>query len=255
MKLHIISDLHLSVCPMAQPQTNADIVILAGDLARPAAAAEWAKGFKQPVLYVPGNHEFYGSSVRATPAALHQFCDGSNVHVLDNETYEQDGVRFVGSTLWTDFLINGAGAAEAEAMEKAQAFMKDFKIVEIDTPAGSRTLTPTDTTELFARNTAWLKEELAQPYAGTTVVITHHAPSPHSIHPRFAGSPFNAGFVSDLEYLMGADRVKLWIHGHTHDSFDYAVNGTRVLCNPRGYVKNGKQENPAFQPELVVDLE
>jgi predicted phosphodiesterase len=239
---------------MEPPQTDADIVILAGDLSRPAAAAKWARGFRQPVLYVPGNHEFYGSSVEDTPAELHRLCDGSNVHVLDNETYEQDGVRFLGSTLWTDFLINGAGEAEATAMAKAGEFMKDFKIVEIQTPAGARILTPQDTTRIFAQDAAWLQQRLDEPYAGTTVVITHHAPSPQSIHPRFAGSPFNAGFVSDLEHLMGAQRVKLWIHGHTHDSFDYQVNGTRVLCNPRGYVKNGKQENPAFQPELVVEV-
>jgi hypothetical protein len=86
------------------------------------------------------------------------------------------------------------------------------------------------------------------------VVVTHHAPSRQSIHPRFAGSPLNACFVSDAERLMGVERVVLWIHGHTHDSFDYTVGGTRVLCNPRGYAKNGVNENAAFEAGLVVQV-
>jgi hypothetical protein len=85
-------------------------------------------------------------------------------------------------------------------------------------------------------------------------VVTHHAPSPASIHPRFAASPLNACFVSNAEHLLDGDRVRLWIHGHTHDSFDYVVNGTRVVCNPRGYAKNGVNENPRFDAEFVVDV-
>ena len=86
------------------------------------------------------------------------------------------------------------------------------------------------------------------------MVVTHHAPSPRSIHPRFEGSLLNGCFVSDLEHLMGAPRVRLWIHGHTHDSFDYTVRGTRVLCNPRGYMLQGVGENAAFDPALVVEV-
>lgn len=84
--------------------------------------------------------------------------------------------------------------------------------------------------------------------------MTHHAPSPKSIHPRFAGSLLNACFVSDVEKLMDRDRVALWVHGHTHDSFDYVVNGTRVVCNPRGYAKLGTAENSAFDPGFTVDV-
>ena len=86
------------------------------------------------------------------------------------------------------------------------------------------------------------------------MVITHHAPSRKSIHPRFADSLMNACFVSDAERLIDGSRAHLWIHGHTHDSFDYFVNGTRVLCNPRGYVVDDKAENPAFDPGLVVEV-
>jgi hypothetical protein len=86
------------------------------------------------------------------------------------------------------------------------------------------------------------------------VVITHHAPSKRSIHPRFADSLLNACFVSDAERLVDGSRASLWIHGHTHDSFDYVLNGTRVVCNPRGYAKNGMNENRSFDPNLAIEI-
>ena len=114
--------------------------------------------------------------------------------------------------------------------------------------------TPQASAGLFDAQAAWLEARLAEPHAGPTVVVTHHAPSPRSIHPRFAGSPLNACFVSDAERLIDERRVQLWIHGHTHDSFDYAVNGTRVVCNPRGYAKDGVNENPLFDPDLRIAI-
>ena len=86
------------------------------------------------------------------------------------------------------------------------------------------------------------------------MVITHHAPSRGSIHPRFEGSLVNACFVSDAKYLLDGRRAQLWIHGHTHDSFDYVVNGTRIVCNPRGYAKAGVNENALFDPDLTIDV-
>lgn len=252
MKLQILSDLHLSVSPLELPQTDADLVILAGDLQRPEAAVQWALGFEQPVLYICGNHEYFGSSIEATTARLRELCAGTHVHFLDNEVLEMGGLRFLCSVLWTDFRINGEGEAEELAKAKSAEFAYDFRKVQYGDPP--RTLTPEDTQAMFAQNVRWLREQLDTPFAGSTVVVTHHAPSPGSIHPRFEGSPINGAFVSDVEHLMDGSRVPLWIHGHVHDSFDYTVNGTRVLCNPRGYVKEGKAENLQFDPRLIVEL-
>jgi predicted phosphodiesterase len=254
MKLHVLSDLHLTVHGMERPHTDADVVVLAGDIARPASALEWALGFEQPVVYVPGNHEFYGSSLQAVVQELQRLCAGSHVHVLDNGALELQGVRFLGSTLWTDFRIAGAGLLQTDAMTAAQAFNRDFSRVRVGVPPADKTLTPRDTIELFGVNARWLDHELSKPYAGPTVVVTHHAPSPKSIHPRFAGSPLNASFVSDAEWLLQGKRARLWIHGHTHDSFDYEVDGTRVVCNPRGYAKEGVAENARFDPRLTLDI-
>ena len=251
MKLNVLSDLHLSQGELPLPENDADLVILAGDLARPARAVAWASRIPKPVLYVPGNHEFYGGSIEGTVTELKRLCAGTRIRVLDCEEAVLGGVRFLGSTLWTDFMLGGAGAARDAAMREAERFMRDFSVVRI----GGTPFTPEASAGLFAQHAAWLEERLAAPHAGPTVVITHHAPSPRSIHPRFAGSPLNACFVSDAERLIDARRVQLWIHGHTHDSFDYRVGGTRVVCNSRGYARDGINENASFDANLLLEIE
>ena len=253
MKLNILSDLHLSLGALEIPRNDADVVVLAGDIARPAQAAAWAAGFSKPVLYVPGNHEFYGSSIAHTVAELKRQFAGTRVLVLDNDELVIGGVRFLGTTLWTDFMLFGAGEARAAAMRQALQYVRDFS--QIRSGDAPRALfTPEDCAALFKLHAAWLERRLAEPHAGPTVVITHHAPSRMSIHPRFAGSLLNACFVSDAEHLVRASRARLWIHGHTHDSFDYFVNETRVVCNPRGYAKDGVNENPSFDADFTVDV-
>ncbi|HKQ28067.1 MAG TPA: metallophosphoesterase [Burkholderiales bacterium] len=251
MKLNVLSDLHLSRGSLAIPGTDADVVILAGDIARPREAIAWASAMAKPVLYVAGNHEFYGGSIAGTLAELKALCSGTRIRVLDNDESVIGNVRFLGTTLWTDFLLFGEGEKRAAAMREAQRFMRDFSRIRI----GEAQFTPQASAALFQLHAAWLERKLAEPHAGPTVVITHHAPSLKSIHPRFADSLMNACFVSDAEQLLDRRRVRLWIHGHTHDSFDYLVNGTRVICNPRGYAKDGVNENALFDAGLCVTIE
>jgi predicted phosphodiesterase len=253
MKLHILSDLHLSVSPFEAPATDADLVILAGDLARPEQAMAWARALGKPALYVPGNHEFYGSSPGATLNQLRALSEGSSVRVLSDEAVVIGGVRFLGATLWTDFALYGTGDAVREAQAQGAALLRDFSRIALDPPAESM-FQPRHALRLHERSRGWLREQLSERLDGPTVVITHHAPSPRSVHPRFASSPINPCFVSDLEDLMNGEHVPLWIHGHTHDSFDYAVGGTRVVCNPRGYCRGAMRENEAFNPALVLEV-
>jgi len=249
--LNILSDLHLGQEPMAQPATDADVVVLAGDIARPEQAVAWAQGLGKPVLYVPGNHEFYGSTLAATAARLNALCAGTPVRFLDDGECVIDGVRFLGSTLWTDFLLFGEGEGRTAATQQALRFMRDYSRIQVTEDA---LLTPLDSAALHQRHAAWLASRLSKAHEGPTVVITHHAPSTASIHPRFAASLVNACFVSDAEYLLDGDKVQLWIHGHTHDSFDYHVKGTRVVCNPRGYARGAVNENASFDPHLCVEV-
>jgi hypothetical protein len=252
--LNILSDLHLSQGPLKIPENDADLVILAGDVARPKEAVSWASEFAKPVLYVPGNHEFYGGSIGGTVRELKQLCSGTKIHVLDNEELIVGGVRFLGATLWTDFNLFGEGEQRVAAMREALAFMRDFSRIR----AGEATqtmFTPADSAALFKTHAGWLETKLAERYPGPTVVITHHAPSRQSIHPRFSDSLLNACFVSAAEHLVDGSRARLWIHGHTHDSFDYLLNGTRVVCNPRGYSKGAENENPLFDANFTVGID
>ena len=185
----------------------------------------------------------------STVAELRRLCVGTSIRVLDAEATVIDGVRFLGATLWSDFRI--VGEQREAAMAEARRFMYDFSRIRL----GEATFTPEDSADVFALHAGWLERALAEPHAGPTVVITHHAPSAKSIHPRFAGSLLNGCFVSDAERLAGGERARLWIHGHTHDSFDYTLNGTRVVCNPRGYAKDGVNENALFDPRFTVEIE
>jgi len=139
-------------------------------------------------------------------------------------------------------------------MQEALRLMRDFSRIRRHAHADAP-FTPEDSTALFRSDADWLDRRLATPHAGRTVVITHHAPSPRSVHPRFAESLLSACFVSDAQHLLGAHRASLWVHGHTHDSFDYGVDGTRVVCNPRGYVRAGVGENPLFDPEFTIEID
>jgi hypothetical protein len=106
----------------------------------------------------------------------------------------------------------------------------------------------------YRSHLAWLENRLSEPSAMPTVVITHHAPSRRSIHASLKDAPINAAYIVDLERLFGSERVHLWIHGHTHFSFDYFCHGTRVVCNPRGYALNGTEQNRKFDAGLVIEI-
>ena len=253
MKLHILSDLHLSASPFDVPVTEADLVVLAGDIARPKEAIKWAKQITKPVIYVPGNHEFYGSSIAATIYELKQLSLNSNVHVLCDDALEIEGVRFLGTTLWTDFLLFGESGKQRDiAVDSAMLMIRDFSRITVDDTG--ELFTPQDSASQFNHHACWLDNKLAEVFLGPTVVITHHSPSAKSIHPRFAGSHLNTCFVSEAEWLFDGDRTALWIHGHTHDSFDYSIKGTRVVCNPRGYAQAGVNENLNFDPSFIVEI-
>lgn len=253
MRLSVLSDLHLSRGGLPPPSVDADVVVLAGDIARPAQAIEWARQLGKPALYVPGNHEFFGSSIPETLRDLKQLAAGSNVRVLDNEECRIGNVRFLCCTLWTDFLLMGDGAARDAVIREATERMYDFQRIHVDEER-RHVFTPLDAANLFQRSAAWLESRLRTPWPGPTVVVTHHAPSERSVEPRFEGSPLNACFVSRLDRLLGAEFAGTWIHGHVHHSTDYDANGTRVVCNPRGYARDGHNENPRFDIDFVVEI-
>ena len=252
MRIHVLSDLHLGHGDFCPPRIDAEVVVLAGDIGRGAQGVEWAnEAFPDtPVVYVPGNHEFYHWEIRAALDAMRKAA-ASHVHVLDNQCVEIGGVRFLGATLWTDFDLYGPVGGLA-ARRLARQVMPDFSCVALD----GRRFTPEASMALHAISRNWLEASLLDDGQGKpTVVVTHHVPCGRSIGLRFrAGqeSVLNPAFVSNLEPLL--ERHKgVWVHGHTHDSLDYSVSGSHVVCNPRGYC--GEELNPLFNPELALDVE
>jgi hypothetical protein len=197
------------------------------------------------VIYVPGNHEFYHHDITLIDALKQRAPD--HIHVLNDDQVIIDGVRFLGSVLWTDFALFGE-TDKFFAMQRARQQMTDFSIIHIN----GRRFTPEDAIRLHMSSRNWLAVMLAEPFDGNTVVITHHAPSSRSVHPRYARDLLTPAFASNLEHLMGSDRAGLWIHGHMHESYDYEIHGTRLVCNPRGYAPNAL--NPGFRPDWVVEV-
>lgn len=253
MKIHLLSDLHLSVHPMPVPPADADVVVVAGDLARPQGSIEWASKFDQPTLFVAGNHEFYGSDLSTTVAQLREHAKGTHVHVLECDEWQFEGVRFLGCTLWSDYRLITDPAQRELGLQQAMTMVRDFSRIAV-APGLPALFTPTVSQELFDHSVEWLESKFGEAHAGPTVVVTHFAPSPGSIHPRFAGSPLNACFVSDLESRILRWQPQLWLHGHVHDSFDYHVGRTRVVANPRGYARDGVVENAHFDPSMVIEV-
>jgi Icc-related predicted phosphoesterase len=275
MKLLVLSDLHVEFAPFVPEPAAvaaADVVVLAGDISTGVKGIAWARQAfaDKPIIYVAGNHEFYRCDwVRLldqlrTQAQLHR------VHFLENDAVTIDGVRFLGATLWTDFLLFGEDK-KTEAMREATKIMNDFRLIKARAlpaqvnmvgPRGSPwKLSPAHTLRRHRESLAWLKAQLPLGEADKTVVVSHHFPNSRSLAPQWAGDLVSAIYGSNLpeEVVLGAT---LWIHGHTHDSCDYRIGdfqrSVRVVCNPRGYplgrLRPDAFENPGFDPGLQAEV-
>jgi len=251
MKIHILSDLHIEYTAYEPAAVEADVIVLAGDICLSTRGIAWARMAwpNKEIVFVPGNHEYYRSEMGIENEQMEMAAKVYGVHVLNRGEVVIGGVRFLGATLWTDFKLFGE-------VERPYAFaaglngLTDFRVIDF----GPNTFMPQDSAEINAADVAWLENKLKHEKCdGHTVVVTHHLPSWSSVSEHFKKSLLTACFASDLNSLMGYS--KLWIHGHTHDSFDYELNGTRVVCNPRGYCKAGQPpENPTFNPALVIEI-
>lgn len=260
MKIIIASDLHLEfysrqntndlarltdtgipipLDPLVLESSDADVLVLAGDIVTLCnrASVEWLKEFadtrfKRPVFYVLGNHEFYGSEFNEARHGAKHFFSGSNINLLDNETSEMDGVRFIGSTLWSDYQAAGN---QMRSMDEADLRLNDTQRILIrDEDERERSFGALDAHAEHQIARAFIESELAKPFAGKTVVVTHHAPSiTYGRHPDYETDLLTGAFASDLESYFPS--VDLWIWGRTHASVDRQMGRTRLVSNQRGY--------------------
>lgn len=260
MRIHIVSDFHIEFAGMdyTHAQPECDLVIIAGDVAPgPVAPIKWiSRNFSAPVIFVPGNHEFYRYpfTIQDMIGGIREeikLTDSPQITLLNNQTHIVDNVRIIGATLWTDYNLykNPLGDMVVGARS-----MNDFRHMcygRTGTFATAQDLLKEHKTSLF-----YIKKELSTQFAGATIVVTHHCPSHKSIHPQYGNDPLNASFASNLDKVMTTYHPDFWIHGHTHSSFDYNIGKTRVICNPHGYkqAKHHRVENTSFRKDLVIDV-
>ncbi len=281
MKIQLLSDLHLEVHPqfVPEPAPDADLLVLAGDigsyqndsqvagdnfgLERFSPLPQWG-GWPTPVVFVPGNHEYDMQDFDAAHDRLRRTCDRLGLLWLERETLVLDGVRFVGTTLWSDFDALADHEQCTDLTRRLRLRQKAFRAANFylaktgTTRAGTPWLAEPMREQALACM-AWLEDALARPFDGATVAITHFAPSLRSADPRYGLAPGTAGFCNALDHLL--PRATLWLHGHLHAPSDYTVQGQqadgtpwqcRVVANPLGYAR--KNEQAFFRPQCCITL-
>ena len=267
MKLQLLSDLHLESHPhfRAEPLPGADMLVLAGDIGSYQQGSRLIdpdfglgrfsprNGWPVPVIYVPGNHEYDNVDFDETHERLRTLCDELDIIWLERESRVIEGVRFVGTTLWADFdALAEPTDSLAEALKKRGKAMRaaDFYLEKAATMRNGELFLAAQLREQALACQDWLTQALAEPFDGTTVVVTHFAPSLESGDPRYGLTPGTAGFCNALDALL--PHAQLWLHGHLHCPSDYVKNGCRVVANPLGYARNGEQEG--YRPQLLIEV-
>lgn len=267
MKLQLLSDLHIEVHPQLQiaPAPGADLLVLAGDIGSYQEGSRLVApdfgltrfsprhGWPAPVIYVPGNHEYDNADFDEVHSRLRETCEALEIGWLERETRTIDGIRFVGTTLWADFdaLVEPSDTLGDALKKRGKAVRAaNFYLEKAATQRAGRIFLADEMREHSLICQDWLRNELAQDFDGTTVVITHFAPTLASADPRYGLSPGTAGFCNSLDELL--PRADLWLHGHLHCQFDYLKDGCRVVANPLGYMGKGEQED--FRPDLLIEV-
>ena len=279
MKVSVMSDLHLDFADLTLP--GGDVLILSGDLceAKSIKQAEYnpvtvmleheredrrpdrfyrflleecSAKYRETIM-VMGNHEHYGFKYHKTYDHIKsQLPD--NIHLLENETYELDGVTFLGATLWTDM-----NKGDEITLWQMKSMMNDYRQITANTNGNYFRLQPERTMTDHYKTMEYFKTVMANRRAegnsGPVVVVTHHAPSKMSTKPRYQNDTImNGAYSSDLsEFILDHPEIKVWTHGHTHDNFDYMIGSTRIICNPRGY-KGYEQQAEDFDPTLGFEI-
>ena len=275
MKIQLYSDLHLEahLAFAPQPAPGADLLVLAGDIGSYQAGSALAHdpdfglarfsprhGWPTPVLFVPGNHEYDALDFDVAHARLRETCERLGMVWLERAVWHPPGsdaqgrpLRFIGTTLWTDFdaLVDLRAPLTAQLQARDKAFRAaNFYLKKTDTTRRGEAFLAEAVREQALLCQDWLRAALDAPFDGSTVVVTHFAPSLRSADPRYGLVPGTAGFCNALDELL--PQADLWLHGHLHAPSDYRHAGCRVVANPLGYAR--KNEQSAFAACATLEI-
>lgn len=270
VKIQLMSDLHLEVHPEFRPRpaAGADVLVLAGDVGSYQDGSRLAgddfglerfsprHGWPTPVLYTPGNHEYDTLDFDAAHERLRATCERLGITWLEREVVALGGVRFVGTTLWSDFdaLVTDddrAGGLAKVLKKRAKAFRAaNFYLQKTRATRHGQAWLAEGWREQALECMDWLRRALGTPFDGPTVAVTHFAPTLRSADPRYGLVPGTAGFCNSMDDLLA--RAQLWIHGHLHHQQDYIADGCRVVANTLGYASKGEQAG--FREQWLVEV-
>ena len=168
------------------------------------------------VLFVPGNHEYYGcKEMTAVDEALLEIEQNMpNLTVLrTGAPFHFAERRFLGDTMWLP---------KSPDLILSASLVNDSRLIpHVIEEAGAR----------HQRFRNWLSHELRV----GDIVVTHHLPSERSTPDVYRASATQPWFVAGGVESLFSRKPSVWIHGHTHQRCDYWMNETRVICNPMGY--------------------
>lgn len=252
MKIQLYSDIHIEqIGFFSIPSLDSDLIILAGDIDTGLYGLEWAEELtrlhKKPVIYVAGNHEFYRHEYHGLTKSMRGYAaQYDKLHFLEKDEVILDGVRFLGTTLWTNYFDEYGPSERDKNIEVLDAALRDHKVIKF----GDRRFSASDAYQEHLKSVAWLEDKLSEKFEGKTVVITHHAPSLVCNHAEFGMNEVSSGFVSNLEHLL--DGADLWCYGHTHSNLDCQIGGCRLVSNQKGY--NRENIPIPFRRDLVISL-
>jgi hypothetical protein len=269
VKIQLLSDLHLEVHPHFQPRPapDAQLLVLAGDIGSYQSEGLLTGddfglerfspklGWPVPVLYVPGNHEYDNLDFDEAHARLRETCERLGITWLERDVCVIGGFRFVGTTLWANF---DAFVTAEERDQPARVLKKrekafraaNFYLQKTGATRHGEAWLASGWREQSLECEQWLRRTLATPFEGTTVAVTHFAPTLRSADPRYGLTPGTAGFCNSLDELLPL--AQWWLHGHLHHQQDYVAGGCRIVANTLGYAARGEQEG--FREQLVIDI-
>lgn len=250
MLLQIASDLHLDhrhgVPFDGLLRPAGDTLALVGDIAplydpRYGDFLAWCSARWRHVLLVAGNHEYYSVDPRVDMAAAEARIRRltsllPNVRFLQNGAADVDGVRFLGTTLWTHVPPADAGSVWSR--------IRSYRSIYT---APRQKLTVDHTNTLFDRGRAFVEAGVAaaQSEGLWPVVLTHHAPTAAgTMRPGYGDDGVRSAFATEVDMPHGS--IQLWVCGHTHHNFDIPAGagagageaagpGCRIIANQMGY--------------------